>query len=128
MNSLEKKVLDTVEEFNNNKRHHTLAEFIAGIFKDQFIEIYVGDSYEDVKFEQHSTQYPAVFCGKVIGAFKECLIISAAYIEAKEIRLGKLMFISERAIRTLSPVDGKGVIQDLFLRGKDTIDIAKRFG
>lgn len=125
--SLEKKVLSTIEEFNST-RTNTLAEFVADLFKDQFVEIYVGDCYEDVKFEQHSTQYPAVFCGKVVGAFKECLVLSAAYVDGKDVKLGKLMFISERAIRTLSPVDGKGTIQDLFLRSRETLDIAKRFG
>lgn len=127
MTSLEKRVEDKIEEFSNN-RQATFAEFVASLFKDQFVEIYVGDCYEDVKYEQHSTQYPAVFCGKVIGAFKECLIISAAYIEGKEIRIGKLMFISERAIRTLTPVDGKGTIQDLFLRSRETLEITKKFG
>lgn len=127
MKNTEQKALDLIDEFNKN-RTFTFAEYIAGLFKDQFVEIYVGDCYEDIKFEQHSTQYPAVFCGKVVGAFKECLIISSAYVDGKEVRLGKLMFISERAIRTLSPVDGKGTVQDLFLRSKDTLDVLKRFG
>ena len=127
MNELAKKVLTTIAYFNSN-RNNTLAEFVADLFKDQFVEIYVGDCYEDIKFEQHSTQYPAVFCGKVIGAFKECLVISAAYVEGREVRLGKLMFISERAIRTLSPVDGKGTLQDLFFRSKETLEVAKKFG
>ncbi len=125
MNNTERKTLDLIGEFDRSK---TFAEFVAELFKDQFIEIYVGDCYENVEYEQHSTQYPAVFCGKVVGAFKECLIISAAYVKGKDVQLGKLMFISERAIRTLSPVDGKGTVQDLFLRSKDTLDVMNRFG
>lgn len=126
--SLEK-VLNTITSCNNEGRTKTLAEFIADIYKDQFVEIYVGDSYENIEFEQHSLQYPAVFCGKIIGAYKECLVISAAYMHlGKEPAMGKLMFISERAIRTLCPLDGKGTIQDMFLRSKEALDIAKRFG
>lgn len=30
----------------------TFAEFVAEIFKDKFIEIYVGDAYEDVSVDQ----------------------------------------------------------------------------
>lgn len=127
MNGTEKRALELIDEMNV-ARTSTLAEYVAALFKDQFIEIYVGDCYENVEYEQHSTQYPAVFCGKVVGAYKECLIVSAAYVEGKEVRLGKLMFISERAIRTLSPVDGKGTVEDLFLRSKDTLDVANRFG
>jgi 5-keto 4-deoxyuronate isomerase len=127
MRKLDDRALELIEEFNKN-RTLTFAEYISSLFKDQFIEIYVGDCYEDVKFEQHSTQYPAVFCGKVVGAFKECLIISAAYSDGKDIKLGKLMFISERAIRTLSPVDGKGTLQDMFLRSRESLAIAKKFG
>jgi hypothetical protein len=127
MNITEKKALDLIEELNKT-RTSTLAEYVSTLFKDQFVEIYVGDCYEDVKYDQHSTQYAAVFCGKIIGAFKECLIISAAYMDGNEAKLGKLMFISERAIRALTPVDGKGILQDLFLRSKDTLTIAKKFG
>lgn len=127
MKNTDERALELIEEFNKN-RTLTFAEYIAALFKDQFVEIYVGDSYEDVKFEQHSTQYPAVFCGKIVGAYKECLIISSAYIDGKDPRMGKLMFISERAVRALSPVDGKGTLQDLFLRSKDALNVAKRFG
>ena len=127
MGNLENKIFQTIDDLNTT-RSSTLAEFIAAVFKDQFIELYLGDAYEEVKFEQHQTAYAATFCGKVLGAYKECLIICAAYVDGKDIKLGKVMFISERAIRTLSPVDGKSSLQDMFLRGKDTLDILKRFG
>jgi len=103
----------------------SFAEYIAELFKDKFIEIYVGDAYEEVSFEQTSQQYPAVFCGKVVGAYKECLIISAAYynITRKNVQLGKFMFISERAIRSLAEVNGKGTLEDMFFRSKETLKI-----
>ena len=100
------------------------SEFLAEVFKDTFIEIYLGDSYEEVSTEQISTAYPAVVCGKVVGAYRECLIISSAYLDKnKKINTGKLIFINERAIRMLSEVDDKGVLSDMFLRSRETINI-----
>lgn len=55
-----KNIHDTVEEFKNSNR--SMAEFLASVFKDKIVEIYIGDSYEDISTEQISTSYPAVFC------------------------------------------------------------------
>lgn len=125
----EEVVLNVVSECNKD-RVKTLAEFIATVFKDKFVEIYLGDTYEDVSTEQISTAYPAVFCGKVVGAYRECLIVNAAYINTatKKFELGNLMFISERAIRSLHEIDGKGVMEDMFLRSKESLDVKLLFG
>lgn len=106
----------------------TFAEFIAELFKDRFLEIYVGDSYEELSTDQVSVSYPAVFCGKVIAAYRECLVISAAFVDrGKHIKLGNLMFISERSIRALTEIDGNGIIEDMMLRSKESLDIKALF-
>lgn len=106
----------------------TFAEFLAEVFQDKFLEIYVGDSYEDLSTEQVSTTYPAVFCGKVVAAYRECLIINAAYIDnSRHLRLGNMMFINERAIRALNEIDGNGILEDMMLRSKESLDIKKAF-
>jgi len=122
----EQNILDAVQECNKD-RVKTLAEFLVTVFKDKFIEIYLGDSYEEVKTEQISTSYPAVFVGKVVAAYRECLVINCAYIAGKKMELGQLMFINERAIRGLNEVDGKGIFEDLFTRSKDSLDIKRSF-
>lgn len=119
-------VLQAVQTCNGD-RQKTFAEFLAVVFKDKFIEIYLGDAYEEVSTEQISTSYPAVFCGKVVGAYRECLIISAAYAYNKNTKLGNLMFINERAIRALNEVDGKGVLEDMFLKSRETLGIKAMF-
>ena len=122
----EKQVTDLVETIKGSGK--TLAEFIAELFKNKFIEIYVGDSYEEVSTEQISTSYPAVFCGKVVAAYKECLIINSVYVnKSHKLQLGNLMFISERAIRALNEVDGNGTLEDMLLRSKETLDIKAMF-
>jgi len=120
-------IQDKIAEMNKD-RTRTFAEFIATVFKDKFIEIYLGDSYEEVSIEQISVSYPAVFVGKVIGAFKECLVLSAAYVgNDKKLKLGNLLFISERAIRALNEVDENGIMEDMFLRSKESIEIKQHF-
>jgi hypothetical protein len=122
-------VVQIVDTCNTEGRTKTLAEFIATVFKDKFIEIYLGDSYEEISVEQVSQSYPAVFCGKVVAAYKECLVLNAVYIPTgqKVPSLGNMVFISERAIRGLSEVDGHGIIEDLFLRSRETLDIRNMF-
>ncbi len=106
----------------------TFAEFLVEVFKDKFLEIYVGDSYEDVSTEQVSTAYPAVFCGKVVGAYRECLIINCAYVApGRHLKMGNMMFINERAIRALNEIDGKGTLEEMMLRSKESIDIKAIF-
>ncbi len=126
--SNEKLILAKIDECNKD-RVKTFAEFIAEVFKDKFIEIYLGDSYESVTTEQISTPYAAVFCGKVVAAYKECLIINSAYVSpvSKKIEIGNIIFISERSIRGLTEIDGGGQMDDVFLRSHDAIYIKKHF-
>src|SRR5574338_1005235 len=121
-------VQQTVDECNAEGRTKTLAEFIATIFKDKFVEIYLGDSYEEVSLEQTSQSYPAVFCGKVVAAYKECLVLDSVYVnEAKTLTLGNLVFLSERAIRGLNAIDGKGTLEEMFLRSSESMEIKRHF-
>ena len=111
-----------------DKSGKTFAEFLVEIFKDKFIEVYVGDAYEDVSTEQITTSYPAVFCGKVISAYRECLILNCAYLGSTgHLEMGNMMFINERAIRALNEVDGKGTLEDMMLRSKATLNIKQMF-
>lgn len=106
----------------------TFAEFIAELFKDKFVEIYVGDAYEDVSTDQVSATYPAVFCGKVVTAYRECLVVSSVFVDTgRKLQLGNLMFISERAIRALNEIDGNGIIEDMMLRSRESLIIKKVF-
>jgi len=107
----------------------SLAEFLGELFKGKFVEIYLGDSYEEVSTEQISISYPAVFCGRIVCAYRECLVISAAYINTnKKMNLGKLIFISERAIRAFTPIEEEGSgLEDMFLRSKEANRLARTF-
>lgn len=116
----------------------TFAEFLAVLFKDKLVEIYLGDSYEEVSLEQTSMSYPAVICGRVIAAYRECLIVSCAYIDPiapgpkgndnkQGIKFGNNLFISERAIRALNEIDGRGVLEDMLLRSRESLDVRRLY-
>lgn len=124
------KIAEVIAKFNQDgNRYKTFAEFIAEIFTGKFLEIYLGDSFEEVKTEQQSNSYPAVFCGQVMGAFKECLILNSFHYSVdkggeKIQSLGNIVFISERSIRALVEADGKGTINDLFMKsGKESLKV-----
>jgi len=122
----ENHITDVISQLQGSGK--TFAEFLVEVFKDKFIEVYVGDAYEDVSTEQISTTYPSVFCGKVVAAYRECLVINCAYIGPnRHLQLGNLVFLNERAIRALNEVDGKGTIEDMMLRSKETLDIKQTF-
>ncbi len=119
-------LLNTIASLQGSGK--TFAEFLAEVFRDKFIEVYVGDSYEDVSLEQTSTTYPAVFCGKVIGAYRECLMLNCAFVVPNQhIQLGNILFVNERAIRALNEVDEKGTLEDMMLRSKETLEVKKHF-
>lgn len=124
----EKNLFNIISEFNEAGRVGTFAEFLAKVFKDKFIEIYLGDSYEEISTEQISSSYPAVFCGKVVAAYRECLIINSVYAKNKRMMSGNLMFINERAIRALNEIDNNGIIEDMFLRSKESLEVPGVFG
>ena len=122
-NELER-AIERMKEVNAQRGiHSTIAEFWYELFKDKYVEVYLGDEYENVSTEQVSTPYPTVFCGKVIAAYKECLVMEGAYIDRKNktYNLGKQIFISERSVRGLCEIDGNGIIDDIFLRSRETV-------
>jgi len=115
-----------MHEINSQKgRHSTIAEFWYELFKDKYVEVYLGDAYETVSTEQVSTPYPTVFSGKVIAAYKECLVIEGSYIDrrTKTNKVGKQIFISERSVRGLCEIDGNGIMDDMFLRSREAIQL-----
>jgi len=115
-----------INNFSDKERPY--AEFVAQILKGKLVEIYLGDSYEEVRTEQISTQYPAVFCGKIIGAHGECLVLSCTFVKNKRIENGNIVFINSRSIMALNELDGNGTIEDLFFRSKETISLLKNLG
>lgn len=123
------KYLSAIEEINKQRscKDLTFAEFIAQVMKDKLIEVYIGDTYEDLKSQDSTTKINAVVCGRVKAAYAECLILDCAYVDqaSKKVYFGNIVCLNERSIRTLTEVDNIGTLKDTFLSSKDTLLIKK---
>lgn len=121
MNKLDN-ILKAIEnaKIEEKKRSVSLAEVIADIYKGKFIEIYIGETFEDIKRNDSSTKVCSVICGKVITAYAECLFVECAYLSqvSKKIEFGNIVCVNERTIRILTEVDGEGGLLDTFLSPK----------
>ena len=106
----------------NKDRTVSLAEVVAKTLKGRIIEVYVGDRYEDIKYDDSTLCYPAVLVGKVVTAFKECLVLNCAYIDqtTKQLKFGNIVCLNERAIRFLTEIDETGILRDTFINSRDS--------
>lgn len=124
----EKKIIDVINSSTADKKN--FAEFLCDLYKDKVVEIYFGDEYEQINVDQISTSYPCILCGKIIGAYGNCLIINCIYVDqiTKKACLGNIICINDFHIKVIKEVDKQGMIQDTFLRNKDSIIIKSVFG
>ena len=122
----ENNLKDTIELLKSDSK--TFCEFVAEVLKDRLVEVYMGDKYEEVSTEQIATPYPAVFCGKVIGGHKNCLILSCAYVKNKKTEIGNIIFLNEISIKAINEIDGNGILKDMLTSSEESVNIAKSFG
>lgn len=113
--------INAIAELNANNQDITFAELIAKVWRGRIVEIYIGDTYEDINYEDSSTKYPAVLVGRVITAYAECIVLNCAYVDqqTKKMQFGNVVCLNERGIRTISEVDGSGLLKDTFLSSRD---------
>ena len=117
----EKEFVDTINDLNANGDNITFAELVAKVWGGKVVEIYIGDTYEDIKFEDSTQKYPAVLVGKVVTAYAECLVLNCAYLDqrTKDVKFGNIVCLNERGIRTITEVDDTGILKDTFLNSRD---------
>jgi hypothetical protein len=124
----EQQFKDAIAEIHTSGKDHTLAEFLFKVWKDKIIEVFIGEAYEDIKWDDSSQRVASVVVGKFIGAYAECLIINSVYVDSKNnMRTGNIICLNERAIRHVAEVDGNGCIADTFLTSADATKIKKLF-
>lgn len=113
--------VEAITELNDAGKDITFAELIAKVWGGKVVEIYIGDTYEDIKYEDSMTKYAAVLIGKVITAYAECIVLNCAYIDqtTKKMKFGNIVCLNERGIRTITEVDGTGLLKDTFLSSRD---------
>lgn len=112
---------ETIQKFKSDTKKHTFAELIATVWKDRIIEIYIGDTYEDIKYDDSTQKYVAILVGKVIDAYGECLVLNCAYNDpiSKTLKFGNIVCLNERSVRTITEVDNSGILKDTFLSSRN---------
>ena len=119
----ETQILSAIAELNGNPSEPklTMAEFLAKVWKDKVVEIYIGDTYEDLKFEDSTQKSPAILVGKIVAAYAECMILNCAFSDQRtgDLRFGNIVALNERGIRTITEIDNTGILKDTFINVKD---------
>lgn len=117
----EQDFITAIDEAHNSDKELTLAEIVCKVLKGKVVEVYIGDTFEDIKYDDSTQKYPAVLVGKLITAYAECLILNCAYVDqiTKKVKIGNIVCLNERAIRTITVVDETGILKDTFLSSRD---------
>lgn len=113
---------ETIKAFKEDGKKHTFAELIHQVWGGKIIEVYIGDTYEDIKYDDSTQKYVAILVGKVIDAYGECLIMNCAYVDqaSKTLKYGNIVCLNERSVRTITEVDETGILKDTFLSSRDS--------
>lgn len=125
----EKDFKDTIKKFKSDTKKHTFAELIYEIWKDKVIEVYIGDTFEDIKYDDSTQKYVAILVGKVVDAYGECLVLNCAYVDqaSKALKFGNMVCLNERSVRTITEVDESGILRDTFLSSRDSKIVKELF-
>lgn len=117
----EEEFIKAIDEVHASGKDITFAELIAKVFTGRVVEIYVGDTFEDVKYDDSTQKYAAVVVGKVVAAYAECIVLNCAYMDqaTKTMQFGNIVCLNERGIRTITEVDNNGILKDTFLSSRD---------
>ncbi len=109
--------VNVIEAARLEDKKVTLAEIVGRTLKGRVVEIYVGDTFEDIKYEDSTTKVVAVVIGRVIETYAECIVLDCAYADqvTGKLKFGNVICLNERAIRFLTELDESGQIRDIFL-------------
>ena len=118
----DKTFIDSIAEVREAGKKITFAELLDKTLHGKLIEVYIGDNYENVNYDDATINYAAVLIGKVIAAYAECLVLDCVYVDqkTKDHKFGNIVCLNERAIRTVTEVDASGVLRDTFLSTRDS--------
>lgn len=117
----EHEFVQTIDLLKSNNEDISFAELIDRVLHGRIIEVYIGDEYEGLKLDETTQRVPAVVIGKVLAAYNEMLVLNCVYVDqaSQQMRLGNIVCLNERSVRTITEVDGNGILKDTFLSIRD---------
>lgn len=95
--------------------------------KGEFIEIFIGESAEQISLDQFSVPYISSIMGKLVDVIDRFLILDCLYVDksTKELKTGNRIWLNTFQIRVFGKLDSIGSIKECFLHSKDAEHIRK---
>lgn len=88
------------------------------LLKDKYIELYVGSTFEELHFTDHSKTVDGAIYGKLNDVVGDFLIIDSFFIDRKDpnvIKTGNILLINSWSVIAISIIDGAGSLEDALL-------------
>jgi hypothetical protein len=85
------------------------------------LEIYIGDQYETLNFDDYSTPQNCIIYGRLVEVLDRFLVVNCFYIDKTTgvLRDDNTCYISSFQIRAMTPLDARGTLGDIFLSTND---------
>ena len=117
----EEQFITVIKRIKAEGKDVSFAEIIAEVWGGKIVEVYIGDTYEDLKTEDATCKVPSVCIGKVVAAYAEMLVMNCVYINqrTRQAQFGNIVCLNERSVRTITEVDNSGMLKDTFLNSRD---------
>lgn len=112
------------ELYGGNGSNGDLRKF-SDELKEKYIgkvlEIYIGDQYETLNFDDYSTPQNCIIYGRLLEVLDRFLVVNCFYIDKASgtLRDDNKVFISSFQIRAMTALDARGSLGDIFLSTND---------
>lgn len=97
-------------------------------YKNSIVEIYIGDQFSSLNYEDHSIQQNATIFGRLIDILDRFLILDCFYVDPRsgEVRSGNLVLVNSFQIRAMTDInEDNGSLDDVFLNARSVVKIKK---
>ena len=105
----------------------TYSEAIAAALKGRLVEIYLGDTYEQVAYADNSKNTSAVLIGRIVSAEGDCIVLDSLYKDHhdKKIKHGNVIYVNGNMVSAVCEVNGSGTLKDAISSSDSTADHVK---
>lgn len=121
-----------VDVFGNPQNSNTnvlrsFSDELITKFKGKIVELYIGDQYETLNFEDFSMPQNCTIYGRLIDLLDRFVILDCFYVDpaTKQVKSGNQIYINTFQIRAMTEVNGRGSLNDIFLSTSDAIKVRK---
>ena len=106
--------------------YRSVADVLAQL-KGKYIEVYIGEIFEDIKLEEFSMPQISTSYGKIVEVLDRFLVLDTLFIDKQtgELCGNNRVYLNTFQIRLFSVLDDTGSLEDTFLSGKHAHKVKK---